>query len=58
MQVKLELHNHVDFNWVTIDVLVLIEKPMIGGVDILHEHLIVLLFSYLLGLTLIILKYM
>ena len=60
MQGKLGLHKHVDFanNRVTIDVLVLIEKPMIGGVDILHEHLIVLLFSYLLGLTLIILKYM
>ncbi|RVW43332.1 hypothetical protein CK203_070261 [Vitis vinifera] len=34
---------HVDFasNRVTIGVLVLIEKPMIGGVDVLHEHLIV-----------------
>ena len=60
MQGKLELYKHVDFasNRVTINVLVLIEKPMIGGVDVLHEHLIVLLFSYLLGLTLIILKYM
>ena len=56
---KLELHKYVDFasNRVTIDVLVQIEKPMIG-VDVLHEHLIVLLFSYLLVLTLIILKYM
>ena len=60
MQGKLELHKHVDFasNRVTIDVLVLIEKLMIGGVDVLHEHLIVLLFSYLLVLTIIVLKYM
>ena len=67
MQGKLELHKHVDFasNRVTINVLVLIEKPMIRGVDelhehliVLHEHLIVLLFSYLLILTLIVLKYM
>ena len=38
---KLELHKYVDFasKRVTIDVLVLIEKPMIG-VDVLHEHLI------------------
>ena len=59
MQGKLELHKYVDFasNRVTIDVLVQIEKPMIE-VDVLHEHLIVLLFSYLLVLTLIILKYM
>ena len=58
MQGKLKLHKHVDFisNWVTIDVLVLIKKPLIGEVDVLHEHLIVLLFSYLLVLTLIILK--
>ena len=48
MQGKLELHKHVDFasNQVTIDVLVLIEKPMIGGVDVLHEHLIVLFFFF------------
>ena len=60
MQGKLELHKHVDFasNRVTIDVLDLTEKPMIGGVDVLHEHLIVLLFSYLLVLTLIVLRYM
>ena len=60
MQWKLELHKHVDFasNRVTIDVLDLTEKPMIGGVDVLHEHLIVLLFSYLLVLTLIVLRYM
>ena len=58
MQGKLKLHKHVDFtsNRVTIDVLVLIKKPLIGEVDVLHEHLIVLLFSYLLVLTLIILK--
>ena len=60
MQGKLELHKHVDFanNRVTINVLDLTEKPMIGGVDVLHEHLIVLLFSYLLVLTLIVLRYM
>ena len=42
---KLELHKYVDFasNRVTIDVLVQIEKPMIG-VDVLHDHLIVLFF--------------
>ena len=46
MQGKLGLLKHVDFasNRVTIGVLVLIEKPMIGGVDVLHEHLIVLFF--------------
>ena len=51
------VHNFAS-NRVTIDVLVLIKKPMIGRVDVLHEHLIVLLFSYILVLTLIILKYM
>ena len=60
MQGKLELHKHVDFasNQVTIDVLVLIEKPMIGGVYELHEHLIVLYFFNLLVLTLIVLRYL
>ena len=59
MQGKLKLHKHVDFvsSQVTIDVLVLIEKQMIGGIDVLHEYLIVLLFSYLLVLTLIVLNY-
>ena len=60
MQGKLELHKHVDFasNQVTIDVLILIEKPMIGGVYELYEHLIVLYFFNLLVLTLIVLRYM
>ena len=61
MQGKLELHKHVDFasNRVTIDVLVLIKKPMIREVDVLHEHLIVLFFFFnLLVLTLIVLRYM
>ena len=60
MQGKLELHKHVDFasNRVTIDVFVLIEKPMIGEVDVLHENLIVLFFFFnLLVLTLIVLRY-
>ena len=59
MQGKLGLLKHVDFasNRVTIGVLVLIEKPMIGGVDVLHEHLIVLFFFLnLLVLTLIVFK--
>ena len=49
MQGKLELHKHVDFasNKVTIDILVLIEKPMIGGIDVLHEHLLYCFFIYL-----------
>ena len=49
MQGKLELHKHVDFasNRVTIDVIVLIEKPMIEGADVLHEHLIVLFYILL-----------
>ena len=60
MQGKLELHKHVDFasNRVIIVNLFLIEKPMITAIDVLYEHLIVLLFSYLLILTLIVLKYM
>ena len=58
MQGKLKFHKHVDFasNWVPIDILILIEKQMIG-VDVLHEHLIALLFSSLLVLTLIVLNY-
>ena len=59
MQGKLKLHKHADFasNHVTIDVFNLIEKQIIGWVDVLHEHLIVLLFSYLLVLTIIVLNY-
>ena len=49
-----KLSKQLGHNWS----FVLIKKPMIGGVDVLNEHLIILLFSYLLLLTLIVLKYM
>ena len=60
MQYKLKFYKHVDFvsNLVIIIVLVLLENQMKGGLGVLHEHRNVLLFSYLLILTLIILNYM
>ena len=59
MQYKLKFYKHVDFvsNLVIIIVLVLLENQMKEGLGVLHEHRNVLLFSYLLILTLIILNY-